>query len=167
MSVGKWHLGGMAEHHPAKFGFSEYYGCPHGLGACPLASPCFCPDEPCAISGAANWTGCPIFANETIIVQPLDLRTLSSRYVAVAADFIARSAASGSQFFLYYASHHVHSPQFAGIDATNMTTRGRFGDSLAELDVSVGKSVLTLCRFERYACAQWLEITTVCMCNLV
>ena len=42
-------------------------------------------------------------------------------------------------FVLFYWSHHVHSPQFAGFDTTNSTQRGGFGDSLAELDLVVGR----------------------------
>lgn len=131
------HLGGMAQHAPSFFGFDEYFGCPHGLGACPLAS-CFCPDEGCSIGGAPTWTGCPIYANDSIITQPLDLLSISARYVAAATDFVERASAAGDPFFLYFASHHVHSPQFAGGDTTNTTARGRFGDSLRELDASVG-----------------------------
>lgn len=127
----------MEQHAPSQFGFDEYFGCPHGLGACPLAA-CFCPNEGCAIAGHSNWTGCPIYANETIVTQPLDMLSVSGRYISAAASFIGRAAANGEQFFLYYASHHVHSPQFAGGDTTNTTARGRFGDSLAELDASVG-----------------------------
>ena len=36
-----------------------------------------------------------------------------------------------------YSSHHVHSPQFAGVSCTNATNRGRFGDSLYQLDEEV------------------------------
>lgn len=150
MAIGKWHLGGVTptdewpiSHHPLKFGFDEYFGCPHGLGACPLGN-CFCQEENCAIAGNANWTGCPLYANESILTQPADLRTLSEQYSAAAEEFIARLSEKKEKFFLYYASHHVHSPQFAGIDTTNLTLRGRFGDSLAELDTSVGLLIKSL-----------------------
>ena len=60
--------------------------------------------------------------------------------------FIGRAARAGQRFFEYYASHHVHSPQFAGQDTTNTTRRGRFGDSLAELDHSVGQLLQALAK---------------------
>lgn len=47
-------------------------------------------------------------------------------------------------FLLYYCSHHVHSPQFANEVDTNSTLRGGFGDSLAELDRSVGSLLKVL-----------------------
>eukprot|EP00662_Eupelagonemidae_sp_cell21_P040786 gene40786-65561_t len=93
------------------------------------------------VTGAPTWTPCAVYANRSIVEQPVEMRTLSERYVAAAAAFIHRAAAASRPFFYYFASHHVHSPQFAGEGATNATLRGRFGDSLNELDHSVGALV--------------------------
>lgn len=135
--IGKWHLG-MQEFMPtAGHGFDFYFGVPHGLGSCPCTA-CFAPNETCAISCQPTWAPCPLFENQTIVQQPADLLTLSSAYVRAGRDFIRRSVNRGVPFLLYFCSHHVHSPQFAGYDETNATIRGRFGDSLAELDRSVG-----------------------------
>ena len=56
--------------------------------------------------------------------------------------FIHHAASRRRPWLLYYASHHVHSPQFAGPVCTNSTPRGRFGDSLAELDSAVEELLL-------------------------
>ena len=84
-----------------------------------------------------------MFANETIVEQPAQLLTLSERYTQAAEGFMA---AAGRPFLLLYASHHVHSPQFAGAACTNSTARGRFGDSLAELDAAVDRLVAAAAR---------------------
>ena len=122
---------------------------PHGLGACPCYT-CFAPNTSCAIQCSPQWAPCPVFANATIIQQPANLLTLSASYGAAAEEFIGGgSRAAGLEhqgqqqqrrrqpWLLWYSSHHVHSPQFAGTTCTNATARGRFGDSLYQLDQEV------------------------------
>jgi arylsulfatase A len=70
--------------------------------------------------------------------------TLTQRLTDYAADFILRQVASRRPFFLYLAYHHVHFPQFAGTAFRNTSRRGSFGDSLAEVDHSVGQLVALL-----------------------
>ncbi|CAI8023952.1 Arylsulfatase A, partial [Geodia barretti] len=45
---------------------------------------------------------------------------------------------------LYYAFHHTHSPQFSGQRFVNTSIRGPYGDSLREIDYSVGQILKTL-----------------------
>ena len=72
--------------------------------------------------------------------QPADLLTLGDQYVGAACAFIANRSAAGTPWFLYYATHHVHSPQYAGAAAALPgSARGDFGESLAELDRNVGR----------------------------
>ena len=94
--------------------------------ACPVAA-CFCDGRsntttPCAIGGSPDWAPCPVFRDRFIVQQPADLLGLSNQYVTAATTFIAARAGrreagtsadarTGAPFFLYYASHHVHSPQ--------------------------------------------------------
>jgi len=49
-----------------------------------------------------------------------------------------KSTSASSPFLLYFAFHHPHHPQFSGQSHFNQSARGSFGDSLAELDTSVG-----------------------------
>ena len=44
-------------------------------------------------------------------------------------------------FFVYFASHHTHTPAFAKAKLTNTSIRGWFGDHLRTLDWSVGAIV--------------------------
>jgi|EP00505_MAST-04D_sp_SCG-Rhode-Island_P003092 arylsulfatase A len=147
--IGKWHLGTEEKYFPTTgHGFDYYYGVPHGLGACPCHA-CFAPNQTCSIKCQPNWAPCPVFENRDIVQQPANLITLSDDYVRAAKRFIQSAVEDKKQpFLLYFASHHTHSPQFAGFDTTNVTARGRFGDSLAELDRSVGSLLSFLKEYE-------------------
>jgi arylsulfatase A len=81
--------------------------------------------------------------NENIVEQPAVLTSLTQRLTDYATDFIIRQTSAGQPFFLYLAYHHVHYPQFAGPAFRNSSRRGSFGDSVAEVDHSVGQ-LLTL-----------------------
>eukprot|EP01052_Picozoa_sp_SAG31_P062478 SAG31_NODE_21454_length_549_cov_1.017778_2_plen_115_part_01 len=113
----QWHLGmgsepGSTEFMPTNRGFNEYYGVPHGLGACPCFG-CFPQADgigrtSCAIRCQPSCAPCPVFNGTDIVQQPADLLTLSDKYGSAAEAFIKGTLASAQRFFLYYASHHVH-----------------------------------------------------------
>ncbi|XP_070577428.1 arylsulfatase A-like [Ptychodera flava] len=137
--VGKWHLGigRNQEYLPIHYGFDSYYGIPYSQDFCPCLK-CFYPNDPCFNQCDLYYTGCPLFKDDKIIEQPTDFTKLEDKYIEHATNFIASSASKGTPFFLYYAFNHVHHPQFAGKRYRNSTSRGTFGDSLAELDNGVG-----------------------------
>ncbi|XP_070577422.1 arylsulfatase A-like [Ptychodera flava] len=140
--IGKWHLGiGQKQKYlPTNFGFDHYFGIPYSNNQCPCQQSCFWPDDPCDRQWClTEFPKCPLFHNDKIIEQPVDLITLNRRYAATARDFIARQSARNRPFFLHYAFQHCHSPQFAGKQFRNSTLRGVYGDSLAEVDWSVGQ----------------------------
>ena len=59
-------------------------------------------------SDKAETAWLPLYANETIVEQPVQLRDLASRYARSAASFIEENAAKRKPFFLYMAFSHVH-----------------------------------------------------------
>ena len=63
---------------------------------------------------------------------------MHEKYTASATGFVTSAIASSSPFFLYFAFGHVHTPQYAGAEQAGKSKRGIFGDSMAEVDASVG-----------------------------
>ena len=58
---------------------------------------------------------------------------------ALGSRFIRNATAHKQKWFFYFASHHTHVPQFAGVARQGYTLRGLQGDSLSLLDRSVGR----------------------------
>ena len=84
-----------------------------------------------------------------ILEQPLDFTTLSKKYNEFTKNFI--SMHQDQPFLLYVPFSHVHVTsksqpelQYSGCNFKNFTTRGPFGDALAEADDLVGTIVETL-----------------------
>ena len=146
--VGKWHLGvgENGTYLPTNHGFDYYLGIPYSNDECPCTI-CYYPNAPCnsPFENPCNpsFVSCPVFENTKIIEQPADLTSLSSKYLNAATGFISANAGK-NPFFLYMAFTHVHQPQFSGEDYTHQTSRGPFGDALAELDNVVGAIMSTL-----------------------
>ena len=84
-------------------------------------------------------TPLPLIANETVLEQPVDFNTLNRKYTDAATAFIKRAAADTTPFLLYLAYGHVHTPQYAAQPFQGKSRRGVFGDSVMELDASVGE----------------------------
>ncbi|CAL4162534.1 unnamed protein product, partial [Meganyctiphanes norvegica] len=145
LAVGKWHLGVGAnrEYLPTQHGFQEYLGIPYSHDMCPCRT-CFPNDGPC-YDLCWKWdVSCPLFSNSTIVEQPVDLTSLTERYVDHALNFIETKHQQKQPFFVYLPFNHVHHPQFASSVHQGVSSRGRFGDSLLELDWAVGRIMATL-----------------------
>ncbi|XP_064417205.1 arylsulfatase A isoform X2 [Latimeria chalumnae] len=145
--VGKWHLGlgAIGTYLPIHQGFDSFLGVPysHDQGPCQNLT-CFPPDTKCFGECDQGCVLLPIFHNDKIIEQPVDFPQLPRLYRTFMEKFITTSTKEKRPFFLYYASHHTHYPQFASKQYTGQSLRGPFGDSLMELDGSVGAIVHTL-----------------------
>ncbi|XP_077932947.1 arylsulfatase A isoform X3 [Halichoerus grypus] len=139
--AGKWHLGVGPEGAflPPHQGFHRFLGIPysHDQGPCQNLT-CFPPSTPCDGSCDQGLVPIPLLANLSVEAQPPWLPGLEARYVAFARDLMADAQRQGRPFFLYYASHHTHYPQFSGQSFSGRSGRGPFGDSLMELDAAVG-----------------------------
>eukprot|EP00055_Hartaetosiga_balthica_P000690 m.137228 g.137228 ORF g.137228 m.137228 type:complete len:580 (+) comp11468_c0_seq1:204-1943(+) len=94
-------------------------------------------------NGTSNFT--------QVLEQPLDFTQLGQKYNDFAQSFLRNHSASSSPFFLYMPFSHVHTTasnqpalQYAGCTFQNTSSRGPFGDALAEVDWMVGNVVQTL-----------------------
>ncbi|XP_029430745.1 arylsulfatase A-like [Rhinatrema bivittatum] len=145
--VGKWHLGLGANGTflPIHQGFDSFLGVPysHDQGPCQNLT-CFPPDTKCFGMCDQDVVLLPVFQNDKIIQQPVNFPELVPLYRKFSREFIARAVGQKQPFFLYYASHHTHYPQFASREYARQSPRGPFGDALLEFDASVGSLVKTL-----------------------
>lgn len=136
--IGKWHLGHLPEFLPTKQGFDSYYGIPYSndMDAIKwsvknlLAEP------------DINMWNVPLMENETIIERPANQFTITKHYTEKAIDFIEEN--KEKPFFLYFAHSMVHTPLFVSEGFQNKSSRGLFGDVMAEVDWSVGQILKTL-----------------------
>lgn len=80
----------------------------------------------------------PLYQNDKIIQQPLNLETLTDRYNQEALGFIEKSTKAKQPFFLYMAYDQVHIPLFASPRFQNTSRRGLYGDAAQEMDNSIG-----------------------------
>ena len=120
MCVGKWHLGSARQFLPTNRGFDEYYGLPFSHDMSPLT----------------------LMHNTDVIENPAKLTTLASRYTSQAVSFINR--AKDSPFFLYLAHHIPHIPLVPSDRFKGASGLGPYGDSVVELDWSVGQVLRAL-----------------------
>ena len=74
--------------------------------------------------------------------QPTPLDSLTDKFSRRATDFVQED--DPAPFFLYMAYHHTHYPPFAGRTFYNTSSRGEFGDALAEMDDSIGQIMAAL-----------------------
>ncbi|KPK15920.1 MAG: hypothetical protein AMJ62_07985 [Myxococcales bacterium SG8_38] len=121
--VGKWHLGDYASnpaHNPLEHGFDFYFGVPHSNDMHPF----------------------PLYRNrEQLLANVDDQSILTGRYTEEALRFIDSS--HDGPFFLYVAHTFPHRPLFAS-DAFRSSDGGVFGDTVEEIDWSVGELMAAL-----------------------
>ncbi len=132
--VGKWHLGDQPEYMPTAQGFDEYFGLPYSndmtAGRKSIAHGVM-PPLP-LIRGAA-----------TIETEP-DQSQLTRRYTEESVRFIE---ANQDQPFLLYLPHTmVHFPLAASEGFKGKSKMGLIGDTIEEIDWSVGQIMETLDR---------------------
>lgn len=144
--IGKWHLGIHEGSRPLDQGFDETFGLPYSNDMDARA------DLPKGATGSPNPPGdgwnVPLLHNGKVIEQPADQTTLTRRYTEQAVKFIR--AKKGGPFFLYFAHTFPHVPMFASPAFKGKSRAGIYGDSVEELDWSVGE-VLAALRAEKLA----------------
>jgi arylsulfatase A-like enzyme len=131
--IGKWHLGSQPQYLPTRNGFDYYFGLPysndmdHVTGTGPSGS----------LMPKVEWFNVPLLRNETVIERPAEQHTLTQRYTEEALGFMRRS--KEKPFFLYLPYTMVHVPLFVSKEYSGKSRRGLYGDTLEEIDGSVGR----------------------------
>jgi len=118
--VGKWHLGDFSkepDYNPRRHGFDEYFGVPHSNDMSP----------------------CPLYHNEKELEADIETNQarLTGLYTRRAEKFINESGKK--PFFLYFAHTFPHQPLYASNRFKNKSKGGEFGDTVEEIDWSVGR----------------------------
>lgn len=145
--IGKWHLGDRPEFLPTSHGFDEFFGLPYSNDM-DVTSPKVRREESDSLAPNFKKFNVPLMRNLEIIERPADQRTLTRRYTEAAERFIAVN--QKQPFFLYLAHTFPHVPLFASKDFAGKSARGLYGDTVEELDWSVGE-VLKALRREKLA----------------
>jgi uncharacterized sulfatase len=116
MFIGKWHLGNLETYSPLEHGFNSFYGVPHSNDMPDFA----------------------LYNGREIVEQPVQQDTLTRRYTEAGVRFIESHA--GSRPFLLFLSHTFpHIPLFASDEFLGKSDAGVYGDTVEELDWSVGE----------------------------
>lgn len=122
--VGKWHLGEFThfpEYNPVHYGFDYFFGVPHSNDMVDFA----------------------LYRNtECLVPEFTDLAALTGLYTREAIQFIERS--EDKPFFLYFAHTYPHQPLFASREFEGKSKGGRYGDTIEEIDWSLGELVRAL-----------------------
>jgi len=135
--AGKWHLGDHPTFLPTRHGFDEYFGIPYSNDMWPR--------HPTARPG--SYPPLPLLENETVVnadVQPSDQDEFTRLFTERAVHFIEQNHAR--PFFFYLAHPQPHVPLHASARFKGKSPRGAYGDSIMEIDWSVGEVLAALRR---------------------
>lgn len=144
--IGKWHLGHNGPYQPINRGFDYYLGIPYSNDMGCTDTPGFdlpsCP--PCerdSQQSSERRQGCytdvalPLYENQSIIEQPLDLWSLTEKYTSAAVRILHTASERKQPFLLYVALAHMHVPLTHGGLAEG---EGVYAVTLQEMDRLVG-----------------------------
>ncbi|MCP4846845.1 MAG: sulfatase [Verrucomicrobiaceae bacterium] len=148
--IGKWHLGHKPKFLPTRHGFDSYLGIPYSndmtidpemnLAADIVLREGFTADRISKEKPKRNLV--PLMRDEKVIEYPCDQKTLTNRYTKEAVEFIGRNA--DKPFFLYLPHTMPHIPLFASGQFRGKSARGLYGDTIEEIDWSVGEILKAL-----------------------
>ena len=141
--VGKWHLGHREDYLPTNQGFDSWFGIPYHMSGGSVDN------HTCNVDhNGTMWL--PLYEDNTIVEQPVQLSNLASRYASRAANFIVENSERKQPFFLYMAFSHVHQ-LCAPRDLPEQTTcqwgskqNPTFSSAVEEMDWIVGQIVHAL-----------------------
>lgn len=122
--VGKWHVGDHPNFLPHKQGFDSYFGIPYSNDMNRKEVPL------------------PLLRNERVIESPVDQPMLTPRYTKEVVSFIYKN--KDKPFLVYLPHTFPHVPLFASSRFKGKSERGRYGDTIEEIDWSTGEILKAL-----------------------
>ena len=148
--IGKWHIGHKPKFLPTRQGFDSYYGIPYSndmtidpeanLAADIKLRQGFTLERIRNEKPKKDFV--PLMRNEEVIEYPCDQTTLTQRYTEEAVKFIEEN--KNKPFFLYLPHTMPHIPLFASEKFKGKSERGLYGDTIEEIDWSVGEIMKSL-----------------------
>jgi arylsulfatase A-like enzyme len=128
---GKWHLGHRPQHLPTRHGFDDWFGMPW---------PNDMDDRHPSSKG--RWGPIPLYRGDKEVEKPAVLETLTRRYTEETVRFIEKN--KGRPFFVYLAHTMPHRFLAASDAFRGKSKHGLYGDTVEELDWSVGEVLAAL-----------------------
>lgn len=144
--VGKWHLGHKEQFLPTNNGFDYYFGIPYSNDM----------DITVKFTSQTGYMdfwktearkdiksfNVPLMRNTQVIERPADQHTITKRYTEESIKFFKES--KGKPFFIYLSYNLPHVPLFASPEFEGKSPRGLYGDTVEEIDHSVGQILSAL-----------------------
>ena len=126
-AIGKWHLGHHPEFLPLRQGFDRYFGLPYSNDM---------------LAGRNGMPPLPLYDNDKVIETEPDQSQLTKRYTEKAIEFIRQN--QNAPFFVYLPHTMIHFPLAASASFLGKSKMGLIGDTIEEIDWSVGQIMGTL-----------------------
>jgi len=124
--IGKWHLGDQLPFLPTRQGFDSYLGIPYS------------DDMTAGKNSRGRWPPLPLMEDEKVIEAPVDRNSLTRRYTRRALEFIENHRDRPFFLFLSQAMPGSTGAPFSSEAFRGKSANGPWGDSVEELDWSVG-----------------------------
>ena len=143
--IGKWHLGDQTEFMPTQHGFDYFFGIPYSDDMTADVWEKLAKRKPKSRAPTLSktpWPPLPLMENEAVIEAPVDRNGLTQRYTQKAMDWIADHVTTrpDEPFFLYFPQAMPGSTRspFSSAEFRGKSQNGPWGDSIEELDWSIG-----------------------------
>lgn len=132
--IGKWHLGHQKKFLPPQHGFDHFFGVP-------FSNDMSRKEQGLMGNSKYKFLLPVIQQNDTVELDP-DQRYLTKRYTEDAIQFIESNR--NNPFFLYLPHSMPHIPIYASDKFEGKSSRGKYGDTIEEIDWSVGEILKTI-----------------------
>jgi arylsulfatase A len=138
--IGKWHLGHESPHLPMDHGFDSWFGIPYSNDMSRQTNI----DAYGVRMNAGNLQQrnelppIPLMRNKDILEREPDQAQLTTRYTDEALRFMKDARSRRQPYFLYLPHTFPHVPLHTSPQQSGRSLRGLYGDTVEELDRSVG-----------------------------